>query len=1067
LKLDISEEKELLFLLDTGADVSIINSKKIIGTTTFDPQRKIRLKSVNGAIVETHGVVEANILEDSISIPVELQLVSKQVDLEGDGILGKDFLQKMKAQICYGNNSVKFNGKHMCFEKVLVRKNQVRRQDRDSSIKTITLPKRSETIVKLPVEVDDNQKEGILDKCEIKEGIYVANSLITVRDGYVITSILNTNEHAVEIPEPKLKVSKFEGSVGTGEQGVKRYRDRKPEVLSKLRFDHLNREEKAMLEQTCSDYQDIFYLPGDELSSTNAVKHSITVVPGTTPINTKSYRLPEAQKAEIEKQVDEMLDKGIIEQSSSPWNSPLLIVPKKADASGERKWRVVVDFRKLNEKTIGNAYPLPDITEILDQLGQSKYFSCIDMVMGYHQIELDPKDKEKTAFSTKQGHWEYRRMPFGLKTAPATFQSMMNSVLSGLTGSRCFVFLDDVVIYARSLAEHDVKLREVFARLRKYNLKLQPDKCEFLRKEVNYLGHVITENGVRPDPTKVEAVEKFPRPVNEKQLKSFLGMIGYYRKFIPKFSKIASPLHALLKKGASFEWTVNQENAFQGLKDKLITQPILQFPDFTKEFILTTDASNLGLGAVLSQGEIGKDLPIAYASRNLNQAEKNYSTSEKELLAIIWAVKHFRPYLYGRKFKIACDHKPLTWIMNVKDPGSRLVRWRIKLEEYDYEIIYKKGAINTNADALSRINMTVKEETDKETRDVSEEEKKQILYEYHDAPLGGHRGMNKTYKAIKSKFSWPNMKREIEEYIRKCRSCQINKLLNPRGRAPMEITTTADHPFQKCSLDIVGPLTETKKGNKYILTFQDDLSKLVSAVPIPQQNAETVAREFVLNIILKMGTPKEILTDQGANFLSDLFKNTCKLLRIKKLQTTAFRPESNGGLERSHRVLAEYLRHYVSEDQTDWDEWLPYAMYVYNTTVHSATGYMPFELVYGYHSKLPSVFHEEPSPQYNYDDYLIELKSRLQTAHDVAKQRLIGAKQKSKERFDTKVNEIKLNVGDKVLLYDETVRRGRSKKLSNQWIGPYEIISIDRVNATIKKGRRVQKVHVNRLKPFY
>jgi hypothetical protein len=254
------------------------------------------------------------------------------------------------------------------------------------------------------------------------------------------------------------------------------------------------------------------------------------------------------------------------------------------------------------------------------------------MIMGYHQIELDPKDREKTAFSTKQGHWEYKRMPFGLKTAPATFQSLRNSVLSGLTGSRCFVFLDDVVIYARSLAEHDAKLREVFARFRKYSLKLQPDKCEFLRKEVHYLGHLITENGVRPDPTKVEAVEKFPRPVTEKQLKCFLGMVGYYRKSIPKFSKIASPLHELLRKDAKFEWTTDQENAFQNLKEKLTTQPILQYPDFTKEFILTTDASN--------QGEIGKDLPIAYASRNLNQAEKNYSTSEKELLAIVWRIKH-------------------------------------------------------------------------------------------------------------------------------------------------------------------------------------------------------------------------------------------------------------------------------------------------------------------------------------------------------------------------------------------------------------------------------------------
>jgi hypothetical protein len=629
------------------------------------------------------------------------------------------------------------------------------------------------------------------------------------------------------------------------------------------------------------------------------------------------------------------------------------------------------------------------------------------------------------------------------------------------------VFLDDIVIYARSLSEHDMKLRDVFARLRKYNLKLQPDKCEFLRKEVNYLGHVITEDGVRADPKRVIAIENFRRPECEKTLKSFLGMAGYYRRFIPRFSKIVAPLHALLKKDSVFEWTADQENAFQNLKAKLTYQPILQYPDFSREFILTTDASNQGLGAVLSQGDIGKDLPVAYASRNLNKAEKNYSTSEKELLAIVWGVKHFRPYLYGRKFKIATDHKPLTWILNVKDPGSRLIRWRIKLEEYDYEIIYKQGALNTNADALSRMNSMEKQEGNNENQEIGEDRKRQILYKYHDAPLGGHRAMNKTYQSIKSKFSWPNMKREIEEYIKACKKCQVNKLLSPRKRAPMEITTTASYPFEKCSLDIVGPLPETKMGNRYILTFQDDLTKFMTAVPIPQQDAETVAREFVTNIVLKMGAPRHLLTDQGTNFLSDLFKSTCRMLKIKKIQTTAWRPESNGGLERSHRVLGEYLQHYVNEDQSNWDEWIPYAMYVYNTTSHTATGYTPFELVYGFQSILPSTLHETPSTQYSYDDYVLELKNRLQTAHSVARQKLIIAKTKSKEYFDKDSQEFQVNIGDKVLLYDETVRRGRSRKLSAQWIGPYEVIEVDRVNAIIKKGRRVQKVHINRLKPFY
>ena len=717
------------------------------------------------------------------------------------------------------------------------------------------------------------------------------------------------------------------------------------------------------------------------------------------------------------------------------------------------------------KKTIGDAHPLPDTTEILDQLGQSKYFTCLDMMMGYHQIELEEGEGPKTAFSTKQGHWEYKWLPLGLKTAPATFQKLMNSVLSGLTGTRCFVYLDDIVIYAKSLQDHNNKLREVLGRLRKHRLKLQPDECELLRKEVNYLGHQITEAGVRPDPRKVLAITTFPTPTTVKQLKTFCGMVSYYRPFIHDCSKVAIPLYRLLKRDAKFEWGPEQDHAFERLTAKLTTRPLLQYPDFDKEFVLTTDASNTGLGAVLSQGPMGKDLPIAYASRSLSKAETNYTTSKKELLAVVWATKYFGPYLYGRHFKVVTDHKPLTWIMNVKDPGSRLLRWRIQLEEFDYEVAYKKGLLNTNADALSRINHVATVKGNEVTLD--EESKRLILYEFHDAPVGGHKGMNRTLQAIKTRYKWHNMKRDVERYVRQCKSCQVNKVLGPRRKVPREITSTAAHPFEKCYLDIVGPLPLSTAGNKYILTFQDDLSKYVVATPINQQDATTVAKSFVSQIVLKYGAPRVVQTDQGANFVSELFKTTCKLLKIKKIQSTAFHPESQGGIERSHRVLAEYLRYYVKEDQTDWDEWIPFATFAYNTSEHSATGYTPFELVFGHPSSLPSALKTDPSPQYNYDNYVVELKGRLQTAHRVAKDNLISSKHRSKDYYDKGTDSPNIAVGDKVLLHDETVRRGRSKKLSSQWIGPYEVVNINKVNAIIKRGRNLIKVHVNRLKPFY
>jgi hypothetical protein len=381
----------------------------------------------------------------------------------------------------------------------------------------------------------------------------------------------------------------------------------------------------------------------------------------------------------------------------------------------------------------------------------------------------------------------------------------------------------------------------------------------------------------------------------------------------------------------------------------------------------------------------------------------------------VWGMRYFRQYLYGRKFTVVTDHKPLTWIMNVKDPGSRLLRWRIKLEEHDYEVVYKKGAVNTNADALSRINSLTEEERvlEKKRERVRDEETKAIiLYEYHDSPVG-HRGMNKTFMEIRKRYEWPNMKRDIENYVKRCKSCQLNKNSSPRCKAPMEITTTARQLFERCALDIVGPTGVTNKGNRYILTFQDELTKFMAATPIPTQDAETVAREFVQNIILKYGIPEVILTNRGAIFLSELFACVCKLLQIKKIQTTAFHPESNGGLERGHKVLVKYLRRYFAEDQRDWDERIACATCVYNVTTYIPTGCSPFELLFGHRARIPSALQAHPTPRYNCEDYVSELRGSLQSAHAIARENVLQSKARSKLVYDKKALRIALHVGIK------------------------------------------------------
>jgi hypothetical protein len=366
---------------------------------------------------------------------------------------------------------------------------------------------------------------------------------------------------------------------------------------------------------------------------------------------------------------------------------------------------------------------------------------------------------------------------------------------------------------------------------------------------------------------KTAAAKSYPVPTNTRQLKAFLGLGGFYRKFVPRFSPIASPLHKLTKKNVPYVWGKELAEALQTLKDILCSEPLRQYPDFKKGFIVTCDASSTAIGGVLSQGPLGHDLPVAYASRALTKAERNYSTVERELTAIVWRCKQFRPYIWGRKFTIVTDHKPFTWIFKMNDPNSRIMKLRLKLQEFDYVIVYKKGKENCNSDGLSRmfaqtepevasvnalmgggeeVGITTNSEESGDTEEkhggsdkvetacaaVSAKEKLEILKEIHDSPIGGHAGINRTYRKLKQFINWEGTKSDVEQYIRKCEKCLKNKMTQCHTRLPLMITDTPTTVFEKCSIDIIGPLCPTMSQHRYILTIQDDLSKFPIAVPL-------------------------------------------------------------------------------------------------------------------------------------------------------------------------------------------------------------------------------------------
>ena len=419
--------------------------------------------------------------------------------------------------------------------------------------------------------------------------------------------------------------------------------------------------------QLIEEYSDIFALDATELGCTNLVTHFIDTG-NSPPIRQPARHVPFALHSKMEQLVEDMLDQGVIQHSSSLWASPVVLVKKKDESH-----RFCVDYRQLNSVTKMDVFPLPRVDDTLDMLSQTQFFSTLDLAAGYWQVRMDRASQEKTAFNTHSGHYEFCVMPFGLCNGPATFQRLMESVLVGLLRKCCMVYLDDVLIIGKNFAEHLTNMRKVFDRFRLANLKLKPTKCSLAGTEVTYLGYMISRTGISADPQKVEAVQNFPPPDDLTSLRSFLGLASYYCRFVPGFSIIAGPLYLLLQKSTNFLWGQTQQESFDHLKQLLTCAPVLAFPDFDQEFILETDASGKGLGAILAQKQPdGFTRPIAYASRMLQQHKRKYNATELEALGIVWSVKHFRHYLYGHRCVVYTDHEPLRSLLNTPHPSGKL-----------------------------------------------------------------------------------------------------------------------------------------------------------------------------------------------------------------------------------------------------------------------------------------------------------------------------------------------------------------------------------------------------------
>lgn len=601
-----------------------------------------------------------------------------------------------------------------------------------------------------------------------------------------------------------------------------------------IRTEHLTKEQKDNLQGIILRNRSLFSEPDESLTYTSAVVAEIHTKTDE-PIYSRYYPYPMHLKEEVEKQIQELLQQGIIRPSKSPYNSPIWIVPKKADASGQKKFRIVIDYRKLNEQTTPDRYPIPEINDVLPQLGQNKFFSVLDLKSGFHQIPLKETDRQKTAFSVNNGKYEFTRLPFGLKNAPSIFQRTLDDILREYIGKICFVYMDDIIIFAENEKKHYENLDTIFKTLERAKMKVQLDKCEFLREEVEFLGFIISNKGIKTNPKKVEAILNFPRPKTLKELRSFLGISNYYRRFIRDYAKIAKPLTMLLRgeAGRSSKHTskkipidMGQDaiDAFNKLRTALASEDVmLAYPNFNKEFCLTTDASNYALGAVLSQD----NRPIVFLSRTLNRAEEHYATNEKEMLAIVWSLKSLRNYLYGSpKLKIYTDHLPLTYALSCKNSNFKLKRWKAFLEDYNYELQYKPGSTNVVADALSRPPQESSQINALTATQHSDESSSHHLIQFTDAPLNAFKNQiiisnEETQSTYSFEIVFPTYHRHTinEPNITGDSLIQLlKKYLNP------SVTNCI-----KTSDDILGKLQEIYRDNftqyraKYTRTIVTDL----------------------------------------------------------------------------------------------------------------------------------------------------------------------------------------------------------------------------------------------------
>ena len=1157
-------------LLDTGCEVTVIPAG-LIGEATVRPTEQ-RLLAANGTQIPILGraCIKATLGGRSLDID---GLVSEHV---AEVMLGIDWLQANAVVWDFAANEVVLDG---CTYKLAARSSALYWCRKVVLVGDTTVPARSQLDVStnLVCQRLDTSQAGQPEAWgtelrQIKDGILVARTIVPNRASDLPVRVMNTTHAPVMISKGTTisELQPIEPVIARSAAEETRSTAMSAQVIEDM-MSHVDSSipegTRAELRCVLEEYSDVFSKDEWDLGRTSLVTHSIDTG-DNRPIRQQMRRYPPAHLQAIDQHIADMRKQGIIEPTRSPWASNIVLAKKK-----DGTLRCCVDYRQLNAITRKDAYPLPRTDACLDAMSGSRWFTTFDLRSSYHQVAMDPADSDKTAFVTRRGMFKFRTMPFGLCNAGATFQRLMDLMLTGLNLEVCLVYLDDIIIYSSSLDQHLERLVQVLERLRQSDLKLKPSKCRLMQLRVNFLGHVVSGDGIATDPEKVRLVVEWPVPRQLRDLRGFLGLTSYYRRFVKHYADIAAPLNALTKKGRTFIWTSECQTAFERLKEALSTPPVLAMPDNDSPFILDTDASDCAIGSVLSQVQGGQERVIAYAGRALSRNEINYCVTRKELLAVVNFTRYFRQYLLGKPFTIRTDHAALSWLKKTPEPIGQNARWLELLGEYEYNVVHRPGARHGNADAISRrpclnrpscsachpetarcANVTAgspnsfgepanrpvwtnEEITEAQRKDreigvilallesgagkppwediaLKSTETKTLWNEWerlavregvlcrrwitpdglnvrwqivmphdfrsefirlaHTGMSGGHMGRSKTEEQVRLRAYWPNWMSEVRLELKRCAPCAQYR----RGTAPRQFHLNpfpAGEPFEVISIDITGRHPRSSRGHEYILTVVDSFTKWAEAYPIRVHTAPVVARTLMDNFFSRFGMPKRLLSDQGAEFESELFRELCRWMGIEKIRSSPYRPTTNGTVERFHRTLNSMLGKVVAQNQRDWHEHLPSVMAAYRASKHESTGYSPNFLLFSRENTAPVdlVFGVVPGEEAHHqstEEYVAEMQRRQRESYALARQHLEKAAERRKKDYDIRVKPQQFQVGQWVWYFYPRRYAGRSPKWSKYYQGPYLVTRvIPPCDFVIQRSRRCrpQVVHGDKLKPCH